>query len=102
LLGYNFPLAPTAVGCVAYVSYCVLFGAVLCWLRERSGSVLPAALAHGLMNTAAGSVAIVTKANTRIDTLWAGVAGVAGQLVLVAAIAVYVAATVRRRSEEAR
>ena len=58
LLGYNFndrgPL-----GLLLMVGFCVAVGTFLSWLRLRSASVYPAAVAHGSVNAFAGTLALV-------------------------------------------
>lgn len=50
-MGYDgFPL----VGIAVMTLTCTCFGAFLCWLRERSESVWPCALAHGAFNAVSG------------------------------------------------
>lgn len=52
LLGYGFPDIG-AWSAPAYIPFCICFGAVLGWLRLRSASVWPAAVAHASFNSAA-------------------------------------------------
>lgn len=50
LLGYNFQDRGPA-GLAAMTAFCLLVGVFLGWLRLRSASVYPAALAHGSLNS---------------------------------------------------
>lgn len=68
LLGYNYPDAPGWLALLAMVGMTTSFGAVLAWLRLASGSVWPAALAHGALN-AAGGLFLVFAATTDLDML---------------------------------
>lgn len=54
LLGYNYPYSsgPVAIACMS--GMCIVFGALLGWLRLYSNSVWPAALAHGVSNASVG------------------------------------------------
>lgn len=56
-MGYNYgrsyPGFPV-VGILAMVLFCAAFGVFLSWLRDRSASVWPSALAHGALNATAG------------------------------------------------
>lgn len=54
LLGYNYPGVPGWLGLLAMMGMTISFGALFAWLRLASGSVWPAALAHGSLNAAAG------------------------------------------------
>lgn len=56
-MGYNYGsdyLGFPVSGIVAMTIFCMAFGTFLCFLRERSGSVWPCALAHGSLNAVAG------------------------------------------------
>lgn len=78
LLGYNYPSNPV-LGLGAMCVMTTLFGAVLGWLRQRSGSVWPAALAHGTLNAAVGSFAVVLGASGQnLDTFAATIMGWSG------------------------
>lgn len=68
LLGYNYPGVPGWLGLAAMMGFTISFGAVLAWLRLASGSVWPAALAHGALNAAAG-LFLVFSATTDLDML---------------------------------
>ena len=78
LLGYNYPSNPV-LGLLAMCVMTTLFGAVLGWLRQRSGSTWPAALAHGTLNAAVGSFAVVLgAAGQNVDTFSATIMGWSG------------------------
>lgn len=81
LLGYNYPDAPGWLGLTMMVGMCILVGAVFGWLRMRSESVWPAALAHGAFNAAAGSFLLFAAAGERIDTTQATILGWSGWIV---------------------
>lgn len=56
-MGYNYGtdyLGFPVLGIVAMTIFCMAFGTFLCFLRDRSGSVWPCALAHGSLNAVAG------------------------------------------------
>ncbi len=92
LLGYNYPDAPGWLGLTAMVGMCIPVGAVFGWLRLRSGSVWPAALAHGAFNAAAGSYLLFAAAGERVDTTQATILGWSGWIVPLALVVVLVAA----------
>lgn len=81
LLGYNYPLAPGWLGLVMMTGMCIIVGAIFGWLRLRSDSVWPAALAHGSFNAAAGIFVIFTMAGQPVDTVHASVLGWSGWIV---------------------
>ncbi|MFB9383690.1 lysostaphin resistance A-like protein [Pseudonocardia petroleophila] len=91
LLGYNYPTAPGWLGVTAMVGTCILLGAVFGWLRLRSGSVWPAALAHASINGAAGSSLLFAAAGEPVDTTQATILGWSGWIVPFALVAVLVA-----------
>ena len=78
LLGYNYPGNPV-LGLGAMCVMTTLFGAFLGWLRQRSGSVWPAALGHGTLNAAVTTFAVVLgAAGQHLDTLAATIMGWSG------------------------
>ena len=91
LLGYNYPGAPGWLGVTAMVGTCILVGAVFGWLRLRSGSVWPAALAHAAFNGAAGSYLLFAEAGANIDTTQATILGWSGWIVPLVLVVVLVA-----------
>lgn len=102
LLGYNYPTAPGWLGVLCMVVMCTLVGAVFGWLRLRSGSVWPAALAHAAFNASAGSILLFAAAGAPIDTTRATVLGWSGWIVPLAVVVLLVATgrfTSARRSD---
>ncbi len=91
LLGYNYPDAPGWLGLTAMVGMCIVFGAVFGWLRLRSGSVWPPALAHAAFNGAAGSYLLFAMAGEHIDTTQATVLGWTGWIVPIVFVTVVLA-----------
>lgn len=81
LLGYNYPGAPGWLGVVMMMGMCVVVGGIFGWLRLRSQSVWPAALAHGTFNAAAGFSIVFVQAGTEIDTVNATILGWSGWIV---------------------
>lgn len=92
LLGYNYPLHPW-LGLLAFCLVCTLLTGVFGWVRQRSGSVWPAAYGHGLFNALAGTALIVfQRAGSEVDPLHGTILGwsgwpVAAVLVVVLAFA---------------
>ncbi|MCX0276529.1 CPBP family intramembrane metalloprotease [Nocardia zapadnayensis] len=81
LLGYNFglyDLRGVGLMCIA----CVLLRVWLGWLRGVSGSVWPAALAHGAFNAAAGLPFLFLPAAGEFDVIRAGPLGLSGWIVM--------------------
>lgn len=91
LLGYNYPTAPGWLGVLAMIGMCTAVGAIFGWLRIRSRSVWPAALAHGAFNAAAGFGLVFAQAGRRIDTLQATILGWSGWIVPLVIVIVLVA-----------
>ncbi|MFZ4893532.1 CPBP family intramembrane glutamic endopeptidase [Plantibacter sp. Mn2098] len=94
LLGYNYPYAPGWAGVLMMCGMCIVVGGVFGWLRLRSASVWPAALAHGAFNAAAGFSLVFAQAGERIDTVNATILGWSGWIVP-AAVVVWLVATGR-------
>lgn len=78
LLGYNYPGTPGWLAMTCMVIMCILMGGVFGWLRLRSASVWPSALAHGALNAAAGSFLLFATAGEAIDTTQATILGWTG------------------------
>jgi len=91
LLGYNYPGVPGWLGVLLMIGMCTVVGGVFGWLRLRSGSVWPAALAHGAFNAAAGFSLVFAAADFTIDTAHATILGWTGWLVPAALVIVLVA-----------
>ncbi|HWS32745.1 MAG TPA: CPBP family intramembrane glutamic endopeptidase [Actinoplanes sp.] len=81
LLGYNYPGVPGWLGVAAMITMYTLVGALFGWLRLRSASVWPAALAHAAFNGAAGSHLLFATAGAPVDTTRATVLGWSGWIV---------------------
>jgi membrane protease YdiL (CAAX protease family) len=76
LNGHNYPVHRFE-GVFLFVLVCIVLSPMLAWLRERSGSVWTAAIAHGVINASAGlSMMLVVGPD-----LIVGLPGVAGVLV---------------------
>jgi uncharacterized protein len=89
--GYEYGLPHRLVGPLLFCLFTVPLSVVLSWLRLRSGSVWPAALAHGALNAQAG---LVLLALTPDDRLIAPPVGLTG-IIPFAALAVWLVATGR-------
>ncbi|HHV22491.1 MAG TPA: CPBP family intramembrane metalloprotease [Propionibacterium sp.] len=89
LLGYNYPLHPV-LGLLAFCVVCTLLTGILAWVRQRSGSVWPAAYGHGLFNALFGTALLVfQRAGAEVDALHGTVLGWSGwpvPVILVAAL----------------
>jgi membrane protease YdiL (CAAX protease family) len=81
LLGYNYGDVPGWLALAAMVGMTTVIGAVFSWLRIRSESVWPAALAHGSFNAAAGFSLVFIMAGESFDPLQATILGWSGWLV---------------------
>lgn len=91
LLGYNYPDAPGWLGVLAMIGMCTVVGGVFGWLRLRSGSVWPSALAHGSFNAAAGLSVVFSSASLPFDATQASILGWTGWIVPAVVVAVLVA-----------
>ena len=54
LLGFNYPHHPDCKGVLTFTLVCTLMSVWFSWLTLKTGSVVPAALAHGAYNAYAG------------------------------------------------
>lgn len=91
LLGYNYPTAPGWLALTAMIAMCILVGAVFGWLRLRSGSVWPAALAHAAFNGAGGTYVLFAEAGREVDTTQATILGWSGWIVPLIVVVVLLA-----------
>ncbi|WP_404285398.1 CPBP family intramembrane glutamic endopeptidase [Glutamicibacter arilaitensis] len=78
LLGYNYPFAKGAWGLAAMCGMCIVVGAIFAWLRTFSGSVWPAALAHGVFNASVGLVSLFMVMGSMLDSTKASILGWSG------------------------
>ncbi|RGA01704.1 CPBP family intramembrane metalloprotease [Microbispora triticiradicis] len=92
LKGYNYP-ALGAWAAVLFVGFCVVFGALLGWMRLRSRSVWPAVIAHGSLNAVTGLALLLGDADAPPNPALAGVTGAVGWALL--AVVVFVAFRLR-------
>ncbi|MEU9834822.1 CPBP family intramembrane glutamic endopeptidase [Streptosporangium sp. NPDC048047] len=92
LRGYNYPELG-AWAAPMFVVFCVAFGALLGWLRLRSGSIWPAVIGHASLNGSGGLIMLVGDAAAPPHLAVAGITGLVGS----ALIAVLTAALFRFR-----
>lgn len=79
LMGHNYPQHPVA-GVFMMIAFCILLTPIMNFFREKSGSAVVAAIAHGVINATAGvSLMYLTTQN---DLLY-GATGLAGFLALI-------------------
>jgi len=74
LQGYNYPTNPY-LGVLWMIIFCVLLSYILCWLKDRSGSVLAPTIAHASLNGPAMTTYIILKDS---NIFLGGMLGVAG------------------------
>jgi uncharacterized protein len=89
LLGYNYP-QHRVLGILFFVVLCVLQGILLGWTRLATGSVWPAVLAHGSINSTAPLALMLGHADAPLDTAQVGLTGWPGWLLLAALVGVLV------------
>lgn len=82
MLGYDYPLHSGPVRVLLMVGLCVVLGSLLGWLRLRSGSVWPAAIAHGFVNAVAGLPLLFASAGVPVDNATTGLLGWTGWVVM--------------------
>lgn len=71
LLGYNYEaLGPWAAA--LFIPFCVLYGAVLSWTRLATGSIWPAVIGHGALNSSATLVVLGAAAGASPNQVLAG------------------------------
>ncbi|MEU8379740.1 CPBP family intramembrane glutamic endopeptidase [Streptosporangium sp. NPDC048865] len=81
LRGYNYPELG-AWAAPMFIVFCVAFGALLGWLRLRSGSVWPAVVGHGSLNASAGLMLLIGDAADPPVFAVAGITGLLGSVLL--------------------
>ncbi len=87
LKGYNYP-ALGAWAAVLFVGFCVIFGALLGWVRLRSRSVWPAVAAHASVNATTGLALLLGDAADPPNPALAGISGIVGWVLLAAVVLV--------------
>ena len=90
LLGYNYP-NHLAFGWLVMVAMCSVWGILFGWTRLATGSVWPAALAHGALNATGGIVVALQAAGASFDPALVGVTGLTGWILPLLWVAVLVA-----------
>jgi membrane protease YdiL (CAAX protease family) len=93
LLGYNYPLHSPPARLLLMVGFCIVLSALFGWLRLRSDSVWPPAVAHGFLNAVAGLPLLFATAGQPIDNATTGLMGWTGWVVLAAAFLLVVGVT---------
>lgn len=91
LLGYNYPTAPGWLGVLMMVGMCITMGSVFAWLRIRSRSIWPAALAHGTLNASVGLVVVFARSGSTVDTVHATILGWSGWILPVILVVTLIA-----------
>ncbi|WP_405165646.1 CPBP family intramembrane metalloprotease [Nocardia sp. NBC_01499] len=86
LLGYNYPNLGS-LAAVAFIGFCVPFGAILGWLRMYTGSIWPCAVAHAAFNGSAMLFGLFNSPAHEMNPLLAGYGFVGwGVLTVIAAV----------------
>ena len=80
-MGYEYAYQiPAAVGIALFTLFCMGFGTLLAWLRTRSGSILPAAIAHGTLNAFGSFPVLLLAPGHTWRTVTSSIAGLPGVL----------------------
>ncbi|WP_310738851.1 CPBP family intramembrane glutamic endopeptidase [Microbispora sp. H10830] len=87
LKGYNYPQLG-AWAAPLFIGFCVIFGALLGWMRLRSRSVWPAVIAHASVNATAGLALLLGDASAPPNPALAGISGIVGWVLLAAVVLV--------------
>ncbi|KAB8181508.1 CPBP family intramembrane metalloprotease [Microbispora catharanthi] len=87
LKGYNYPQLG-AWAAALFIGFCVIFGALLGWMRLRSRSVWPAVIAHASVNATAGLALLLGDAAAPPNPALAGISGIVGWVPLAAVVLV--------------
>lgn len=87
LLGYNYGRTDI-VGVLLMTAACVAWAVLLGALRELSGSVWPAVLAHGSLNAVGGFALLIFVAGTEPDLALVGPVGVSAMIVIGAVVGI--------------
>ncbi|PXX54066.1 CAAX prenyl protease-like protein [Nocardia tenerifensis] len=94
LLGYNYP-SLGAWAALAFIGFCVPFGAVLGWLRMYTGSIWPCVVAHAAFNGSAMLFGIFDSTARASTPLLAGYGFVGWGVLTVVAVMLFVCFPVR-------
>ena len=86
LMGHNYPEHPVA-GVFMMVLFTLLWSPIFFYIREKSGSVIAAAILHGSINASAGLAILLVQGGSDLTV---GIAGLSGLIVLLLANAVLV------------
>jgi len=74
LMGHNYPLHPVA-GVGMMCIFCILMGTIELYFVLKTGSVIPAALIHGVVNAIAGTTLFLIKGGNDLTVGMTGVSG---------------------------
>ncbi|MEW9548840.1 lysostaphin resistance A-like protein [Nonomuraea sp. NPDC050783] len=81
LLGYNYPRLGSWAA-LFFTGFCVLAGVLFGWLRLRTGSVWPAVVAHGSLNTVGPAALMLGDPAAPPNEVLAGLTGLVGWALL--------------------
>jgi uncharacterized protein len=81
-MGLNYPQHP-ALGHLLWIPFCIAFGIILQTVYARGGSVVPAALCHGITNQIAALTIGLVIVDSRFNDLVDGPAGVVALVTLI-------------------
>ncbi|MGX1772721.1 CPBP family intramembrane glutamic endopeptidase [Nocardia brasiliensis] len=97
LLGYNYPNLG-AWAALAFIGFCVPFGAILGWLRLHTGSIWPCAVAHAALNAGAVLFSLVSSPEHEPNPLLAGYGFVGWGVLTVTALTLFAWFPIRPRA----
>lgn len=88
LLRHNYPQHPVA-GVGMMCVFCILTGALELWLVLKTGSVVPAAMMHGIINAISGAVLFLVQGGNDLLVGMTGLGGFIAASIVVAALWMY-------------
>jgi len=78
LMGHNYPQHPQ-IGVIFMIIFCILLSPILFFIRLKTNSVIPCAIAHGTLNASSGIAILLIKGG---NDLLVGITGIAGLIIL--------------------
>ena len=96
--GFGYPFFPWT-GIAAMCVFCITLGVLFTWLTERTGSCIPAAVAHGAVN-GVGAIGLLFTADGGNPFIGPAFTGIIGGLPLLALAVIAARQIIKRRTTE--
>jgi len=81
-LGHNYPHHRDIVGVTFFTVLCVVWSIILCRLKERSESIIPPSVMHGVLNALGGLMIFTIRYDDELWTLPVGVIGLLSSVII--------------------